>query len=93
MPDSNPYARLRAWFESTGWTQSELARRIDCHHSYVRLLLREEKLPGRLIANAIERESRAWEHGPIRSEEWDEVERQRRGRAEEADPAPTGTEG
>lgn len=41
---------------------------------HVRRILNGERRPGRAIANAIERVSRVWEHGPLLSEEWDRAE-------------------
>lgn len=78
--------RFREWLEWTGWSQATAAEKLGCKQSHISYLHRGERLPGRMLANAIERESAAWPPGPIKSEEWDEIERSRL--ADEAEPMP-----
>ena len=72
-----PHERLAAWLLSLGWNDMEAGFRLGCDRSYLPRLRRGERLPGRRLANMIERLSAPWEHGPIRSTEWDELEAQR----------------
>ncbi len=70
-----PHARLRKWMKKTSTTQSGLARDLDCTPAFTSMLCHSPTaLPGRLIANKIERLTANWIHGPIRSEEWDAIE-------------------
>lgn len=48
--------RLQLWVAWTGYTGSELARRLGCDRSQVSLLLRGKRWAGLRIASAIERE-------------------------------------
>lgn len=79
-----PHERLGAFLVAMKWTREHAAERFGCSPGFVSMLIGGSKLPGRLVANAIERVTAAeWSSGAIRSEEWDAVELARR----------TGTEG
>lgn len=55
-------------------TQAQLADELGCSSTFASMLCRGEKMPGRALANAIERITADWSEGPIRSEDWDEFE-------------------
>jgi hypothetical protein len=44
---------------------------LDCDPSYLWMIEKGRKVPGRRIANAIERATKDAPGGPIRSEQWD----------------------
>lgn len=75
-----PAERLAAFITWCDWTRAKAAEEFGCSPAYVSVMVHGQKLPERLIANAIERvtEASAWPGGTIRSEEWDEVELARR---------------
>lgn len=90
---SPPAERLAAWIQSQGWTRDVAAERLGFGRDMLDSILRGRRMPGRLLANTIERQSSPWEHGPIRSVEWDAVEIARKrereqagGNASDADP-------
>lgn len=85
--DHDPHVRFAAFLEWKGWTQADAADALGCSAAFVSMIFRATKLPGRRVANAIERETSEWPDGPIRATEWDVVELRRR------DLAATGTEG
>lgn len=71
--------KLKELRQARGLSQEQLGELIGCSQVYVSQLERaqEEKTPGRAIANAIERVTRAW-GTPISAEDWDvETERAR----------------
>lgn len=54
-----------------GLTQAEVAKRLGVTQGAVSQLLADpDRRPRLALACAIERESGAWQHGPIRTEEW-----------------------
>ena len=63
--------KLRAWIDDEGLTHAEAADRLDCSASLVTGILGGKRHPGLPTAHAIERETRAWKGGQIRTEEWD----------------------
>lgn len=77
--------RLAEWFRAQGWTHRDASSVLGIKPDMIAALVTGKRLPGRLNANLIERMSAPWEHGPIRSEEWDEIERARKAAAE-SDP-------
>lgn len=74
---AKPHERFRKFAEWTKHTRSELAAEIGADASFVSQLTLARRWPGRRVANAIERASRRWPGGPIKSEEWDEAEPKR----------------
>lgn len=54
--------------------QADAALDFGCSQNYVSEVIAGHRLPGRMIANAIERVTAGWKDGPIRSEEWDAEE-------------------
>lgn len=78
METPAPHERLAAFLACKGWSQSKAGAELGCSQVTVSCILRGTKLPGRLLANEIERVTADWADGPIRSEEWDAVERERR---------------
>lgn len=62
--------RFRAWRESTGESQAEVAKRIGVHQTMVGFIERGERRPNVDIAVAIERETKDWSEGPILVTEW-----------------------
>lgn len=75
MKPSRPAARLLAWRTSTGQSRAEVATRLHCVANMVQAIETGARMPGRSLANAIERATESWAKGPIKSEEWDEAER------------------
>lgn len=69
--------RLAAWVREQP-TRDDAAKALDFSREMLDALLYRKRLPGRLNANAIERVTSLWTRGPIRSEEWDEIERAER---------------
>lgn len=75
--------RFRRWLEerdAAGVPRSTTAKDCACSETLLRLILRvppdpAARLPGRRIANAIERATASWTLGPLTSEEWDRLER------------------
>lgn len=79
--------RFRRWVDNVGG-RVKAAEILGCHQSYIPQLFPDDgKFPGRLIAHAIERETRRWDGGQIQAEEWDVLEL-----AARAEPS-TGTHG
>lgn len=66
--------------------QVQLAERLGIHQATVSKLLRGARGVSVDMAVRIERATSDWPEGPIRVEEWAEVEA-------EPEPAPTGTDG
>lgn len=82
MASTSPHERLAAHLKARGWKQEDAATALGCSQGMVSSLLSGTKLPGRLLANRIERltSERVPSHrrDVIRSEDWDEVELARR---------------
>lgn len=70
MIPTTVHDRFAAWVTSTGKSKSEVARLIGCDPSLVSRILARQRKAGLDLALAIEEQSAAWEHGPIRVAEW-----------------------
>lgn len=69
-----PHKRFAAWVASLGArgvNRRAAAVAMGCHVSYVGLVARGERTPGRRRALAIERATHSWADGPLYAEEWD----------------------
>ncbi len=74
----SPHERLGQFLDELDISRSDFARRLECSDVMVGYVLAGTRVPGTGIAQAIERETAAWDRGPIRTEEWAEVDDQRR---------------
>lgn len=64
-------ARLRAWMKDEGLTQAKVAERLGVSQGAVSQLLNgTTATPSLPLAQALERETKGWRPGPIRTEEW-----------------------
>lgn len=70
-----------------GITQAELAHRVECSDGMISAIVQERKMPGRALANAIERITADWSEGPIKSEEWDAFELEQKAKGPRKDAA------
>jgi transcriptional regulator with XRE-family HTH domain len=68
------FDRLPDLLKHRGWNQTDASRELDCSQSMISLLLKRSRVPGRALANAIERASFTMPGGPIRSSDWDLVQ-------------------
>lgn len=86
MASTLPHERLAAHLKARGWNQEDAGRVLGCSQGMISALLNGTKLPGRLLANRIERLTSARLPGHdldvVRSEDWDEVELARRAERE-----------
>lgn len=64
------HERFAEWLDSTGWTQEEAAEKLGCSQSTISAVRLGDRRPGVDLIHAIERLSRRWVKGPIRTEEW-----------------------
>lgn len=69
----HPGLKLRRWVEENGYTQAVAGKALGCSQVHISELIGGVRLPGRLLANTIEREA------GIRSEEWDAIELEQAG--------------
>lgn len=65
-----PNQRLKRFLASRGYSQTELARLIGCHSTFVNRLLAGNRRAHGAIAFAIEDLTRDWDEGPIDAREW-----------------------
>lgn len=65
--------RLSAFLEWRGWTQATAAQHFGCTQTYVSMLVRGERVPGRRVSGAIARETAEWPEGVIAPDAWDTV--------------------
>lgn len=70
----NATARLSEWVSAQTWCPLEASFRLKVDRSHLGRLMRGERMPGRRLANRIERLSADWAEGPILSMEWDAQE-------------------
>lgn len=70
-------SRLRAFLQWTGWSQQQLAVRLDVHQTSIGRLLSGARGPGVDVVHTIEKltaepreDGEVWPDGPIRTEEW-----------------------
>lgn len=75
------FNRFATWLAITGWSPIEQSYYLGVDRSHLSRVARGERLPGRRLANVIERLSADWAEGPIRSVEWDAVEDAKSGAA------------
>jgi DNA-binding transcriptional regulator YdaS (Cro superfamily) len=68
------FDRFRAWLSDTGTSQVAAARALGVSQTLVCQVVGGKKRFGRSASNALERATRRWPPGPIRSEEWDAAE-------------------
>lgn len=78
MDNAEVHTRFAAFLDWRGWSDNEAAAALGVSASYISHMRTGRRLAGRRSANAIERESLRWEHGPLKSTEWDEAEDLRR---------------
>lgn len=69
------HQRFAQWVADRDGTIAQLADVLGCDRNRVHQI-KAGGIPGRRLANAIERESGDWAFGPIRSIEWDAAEDQ-----------------
>lgn len=62
--------RLKAFRESRGLSQGEIAELLHCHQTYVGLVESGKRNPGGTFTHRLEVLSQNWVEGPIRTEEW-----------------------
>lgn len=67
--------RLRAWRGATKTTQASLARSVGCDHTTLSRIENGDAFPVRAVANAIERVTAGHALGPIKAEDWDDLEK------------------
>lgn len=62
--------RFARWLEHAKITTALAAQRLGCSRTTVSLILNGHTRPGLELAAAIERETGAWDYGPIYCREW-----------------------
>lgn len=84
MATASPFQRFAAFLKDKGWSQTDAARELGCSQVMISHLIRQQRRPGRDLADAIELRTARWKGGRIRSGEW---------RGASVDVKATGTDG
>lgn len=67
----HPSRRVMKWIDYEGWNITEAAKRMGIDRTMLSYIVNKRRVPGRKLANILEKHSAHWPDGPIKASEWD----------------------